>query len=69
MTIKSKYRLDVKRDVDVASDGTTTDYILNLPKGFRFYNEVVHTRGYDSMKELRQSAKQDVIPCECPSCK
>jgi hypothetical protein len=28
----------------------------------------VHTRGYDTMMELRQSAKTDIIPCKCLSC-
>ena len=66
-----KYKLNIKRDVDVESDfwGHSTDYILNLPNGFRFYDEVVHVRGYDSMAEVRQAAKDDVIPCDCKDCK
>ena len=64
-----QYKLNVKRDVDKDSDGHYTDYILNLPKGFRFSDEVVHTRGFDSMKELRQAAKEDVIVCDCKWCK
>jgi hypothetical protein len=63
-----KYKLNVARDVDV--DGYwDLDYILNLPNGFRFYDDLVHTRGYDSMAELRLSAKNDVIPCDCKDCK
>jgi len=64
----NKYKLNVERDVDKASDGYATDYILNLPDGFRFYDEVVHTRGFDSMRELRKAAKEDVIECECANC-
>ena len=59
-----RYKLDVKRDVDVDQDV----YILNLPYGFRFDDDLVHVRGYDSMKELRQAVKNDVIPCDCNEC-
>ena len=59
-----RYKLDVKRDVDVDQDV----YILNLTYGFRFSDDIVHVRGYDSMKELRQSVKDDVIPCDCDEC-
>lgn len=66
-----KYKLNVKRDVDVCSSmfGDLTDYMLNLPNGFRFYDEIVHVRGFDSMAELRQAAKNDVILCDCKDCK
>ena len=60
----NKYKLDVKRDVDVEDDG----YILNLPRGWRFDDDMVHTRGYDTMRELRQAVKTDVIPCACSDC-
>lgn len=64
-----KYKLNVSRDVDVAGEYTDQpDYILNLPFGFRFADDLVHVRGYDSMKELKQSAKNDVIPCDCFEC-
>jgi hypothetical protein len=63
-----KYKLDVKNDVDVDGYGDEVSYILNLPYGFRFYDDLVHVRGYDTMKELRQSAKDDVIPCNCKDC-
>ena len=62
-----KYKLDVKRDVDVSADEET--YMLWLPFGFRFSDDIVHTRGYDSMAEVRQAAKNDVIPCDCKDCK
>ena len=65
----TKYKLNVERDVDV--DGHTEDemsYILNLPYGFRFFDDQVHTRGYDTMKELRAAAKDDVIVCKCADC-
>lgn len=63
-----KYKLDVARDVDVFEDNHYSDYILNLPKGFRFYDDVVHVRGYDSLADLRKAAKQDVIVCTCKDC-
>ena len=59
-----RYKLDVKRDVDADEDG----YILNLPYGFRFDDDIVHVRGYDTMKELRQAVKIEVIPCDCAKC-
>ena len=64
-----KYKLDIARDVD--RDGWSEDeisYILNLPKGFRFDDDLVHTRGYDTMKELKWSAKNEVIVCNCKEC-
>lgn len=59
-----RYKLDVKRDVDADEDR----YILNLPYGFRFDDDIVHVRGYDTMKELRQAVKIEVIPCDCDEC-
>jgi hypothetical protein len=66
----AKYKLDVARDVDVDGGGFSgpETYMLHLPFGFRFTSEVVHVRGFDTMKELRAAAKQDVIPCDCASC-
>ena len=64
-----KYKLNLARDVDV--DGHSEDemsYILNLPNGFRFDDDLVHTRGYDTMMELRHAAKTDIISCNCTSC-
>ena len=68
--VNMKYKLNIKNDVDVCSGrfSDLTDYMLNLPYGFRFDDEVVHVRGYDSMAELKLSAKTDVIPCDCPDC-
>jgi len=63
-----KYKLDVTRDVDVDGYGDEVSYILNLPNGFRFYDDMVHIRGYDTMTELRLSAKSDIISCNCASC-
>jgi hypothetical protein len=59
-----KYKLDVARDVDSHPDG----YMLCLPFGYRFYDDLVHTRGFDTLKELRESAKNDVIVCNCHEC-
>jgi hypothetical protein len=61
-----KYKLNIARDVDPDGD---TGFILNLPNGFRFYDDIVHTRGYDTIQELKQSAKDDVITCDCKDCK
>ena len=64
-----KYKLDVKNHVDVDGwDDDERSYILNLPFGFRFSDDLVHVRGYDTMAELRESAKIDVVPCNCTSC-
>jgi len=60
-----KYKLNVSRDVDTDEPGS---YILNLPKGYRFDDDLVHVRGYDTMKELREAVKTDVIPCSCKGC-
>jgi hypothetical protein len=61
----TSYKLNVARDVDTDEQ---EGHILNLPKGWRFSNEVVHTRGFDTMKELRQAAKREVVPCNCRGC-
>jgi hypothetical protein len=59
-----KYKLNVARDVDADDDG----YILNLPRGFRFDDDMVHVRGYDTMRELLNAVKNEVIPCKCSDC-
>ena len=60
-----KYKLNVSRDVDT-DDGV---YILNLPDGFRLdEQDLCHTKGFDSMKELWQYTKDSVIPCNCDGC-
>lgn len=61
-----KYKLDIKRDVDGTSDG---DWLLWLPFGFRFYDDLVHVRGFDTIAEIRKAAKDTVIPCDCADCK
>jgi len=63
-----KYKLNTARDVDVDGYGDDVAYILNLPYGFRFYDDLVHVRGYDTMQDLRVSAKKDVIACDCKEC-
>jgi hypothetical protein len=62
----SKYKLDVKNDVD---DDGGEGFVLNLRYGFRFSDDIVHVRGYDTMQELKESVKNDVVPCDCQSCK
>lgn len=63
------YKLNVQRDVDPDGD---LGFILNLPRGFRFEDTPEecpdHVRGYDTMRELRESAKLDVTPCKCKEC-
>lgn len=64
----TKYKLNVARDVDTDEDGV---YIMNTIAGWRFdydsldYN---HVWAFDSMEELRDAVKNDVIPCDCPEC-
>jgi 23S rRNA G2445 N2-methylase RlmL len=58
-----RYKLDVKRDVDADEDG----YILNLPYGFRFDDDIVHVRGYDTMKELRRQSRLKSSPATAPN--
>ena len=61
-----KYKLNIARDVDKDSD---TEYMLFLPKGFRFYDEVVHCRGFDSLSDIRAAVKNnEVIACDCNEC-
>lgn len=60
-----KYKLDVARDVDTDEPD---NFILNLPNGFRFDDDLVHVRGFDSMQELRKAAREEVIQCSCAQC-
>jgi hypothetical protein len=62
----NKYKLDLQRDVD--SDGGD-GYMLYLPAGYRFYDDLVHVRGFDTLKEVRAAARHDVVPCDCWDCK
>jgi hypothetical protein len=69
--MKPEYKLNIKNDLCINKDFQfylTPLYILKLPKGFRFYDEIIHIRGYDSMVELKKSAKRDVVPCNCNEC-
>jgi len=61
----TKYKFN-RADVDVCDEN---DVMLTLPYGFRFYDDVVHVRGYDTIAEVKQSIKRgDVIPCDCQAC-
>ena len=62
-----KYKLNVKRDVDVDGYDDMTSYILNLPYGFRFDEDGNHVKGYDSMKELKADVKY-IEKCFCSEC-
>ena len=62
-----KYKLNVKRDVDVYDDAL----MLHLYWGWKFSDEVLqptHVRGFDTMKEVRHEIKNLVIPCDCKEC-
>jgi hypothetical protein len=60
-----QYKLNIKRDVDVDEDV----FILNLPKGFRFFWDKVHVAGFDSIGEIRSAIKNgDIVKCECADC-
>ena len=62
----AKYKFNMA-DVDVFEEN---DIMLTLPYGFRFYDDLVHIRGYDSIAEVKQAIKRgDVIPCDCEACK
>ena len=60
-----KYKLDIKRDVDADGDG----YMLWLPFGFRFSDDLVHVRCFDTITEIKTAAKNDVVECDCKECK
>ena len=76
-----QYKLDIARDVD--HDGHPDDedcgYILNLPHGWQFadsnYSSLGwkgsaggHSKGFDSMKDLRDEVKNNVCACDCGKC-
>jgi hypothetical protein len=62
----TKYKLNLARDVDKDSE---TEYMLFLPKGFRFYDDIVHCRGFDSIAEIKRAVKNnEVVPCNCYEC-
>jgi hypothetical protein len=66
----TKYKLNMARDVDRDEPDV---YILNLPRGWRFDepsspDDRCHVKGYDTLKELRQDVKDNVIPCDCSGC-
>jgi hypothetical protein len=66
-----KYKLNLSRDVDVDGDPSNPDgYVLCLPLGWRFYDDIVHTRGFDNMRELKQFVKTgwQIVPCDCAEC-
>jgi hypothetical protein len=62
----AKYKFDMA-DIDVFEEN---DILLTLPYGYRFSDDLVHVRGYDTIAEIKQSIKRgDVIPCDCDACK
>jgi len=59
-----KYKLNVKNDVEFGDDG----YMVFLPYGWRWCDDIVHVRGFDTMAEVRAAAKTDVVECGCLEC-
>ena len=60
------YKLNIKKDVDKGSG--ENDYLLWLPYGYRFSDDLVHCRGFDTLAEIKRAAKNDVIDCDCAEC-
>jgi hypothetical protein len=60
-----KFKLDVTRDVSIGDDSC----VLVLPLGWRFDDELIHVRTFDTLKDLRTAARTKVIPCDCYQCK
>jgi hypothetical protein len=60
------YKLNIKNDVDKGSG--ENDYLLWLPYGYRFSDDLVHCRGFDTLAEIKRAAKNDVIECDCAEC-
>jgi hypothetical protein len=62
----AKYKLNIKRDVEVFDDD---NYLFTLPYGFRFYDDIVHTKGFDSIREIKYAIwNGEVVPCDCDDC-
>jgi hypothetical protein len=64
------YKLNIKRDLEITplSYDEGNEYFLWLPFGYRFSDDLVHCRGYDTLAEVKQSVKNDVIECDCSEC-
>jgi len=59
-----KFKLNFKTDVDSCEDG----YMVFLPYGWRWDDDIVHVRGFDTLAEIRAAVKTDVVPCDCREC-
>ena len=59
-----RYKINPAKDIDKTEDG----FMLYLPYGFRFYDDLVHCRGFDTITELKAAARSDVILCDCEEC-
>jgi hypothetical protein len=67
--IMTKYKLDIKRDLDITPNWNGgNEYFLWLPFGYRFADDLVHCRGFDTLAEVRAAARRDVIECDCGEC-
>lgn len=62
------YKLNIKRDLEITPTQDGNEYFLWLPFGYRFSDDLVHCRGYDTLSEVKLSVKRDVIECDCPEC-
>ena len=65
----NKYKFN-PNDLHIYSDWEKgNNYVLFLPKGFRFNDELTHTRSFDTMTSLRIACEDEVISCDCKDCK
>lgn len=64
VTDMKRLKLDFKQDVDECENG----YMVFLPYGWRWCDDIVHVRGFDTLKELRAAIKTDVETCDCREC-
>lgn len=64
------YKLNIKRDLEITPlwNGEGNEYFLWLPWGYRFSDDLVHCRGFDTLAEVKTAVKNDVIDCDCAEC-
>lgn len=62
------YKLNIKRDLEITPITDGEEYFLWLPWGYRFSDDLVHCRGFDTMAEVKTAARRDVIECDCKEC-
>jgi hypothetical protein len=64
------YKLNIKKDLEITplDYDDANEYFLWLPFGYRFSDDLVHCRGFDTLAEVKAAAKNDVIECNCVEC-